>query len=307
MKVRRIGVSLKNNNKTIRFSDFINYMISFNGERMGFEGGERFFLFNEDESFFSGVVLSFKDQRRDCRARFQDGQFTIHTADILDDEKLIDFNFFAIKKDSLKGLYEYYHNSCSVHVLFALLRNKFNLLKADKISEYIADNIALGRERAEAKGKRVYTGRLSTLILVDDRDIPTVLAEYEKVKKIEMLFDAQQFAIGHAVALQRSSREVKVSYNITNSEQSNIERLSQGVVELAESVGFKKGSVSTVDGDDVERTISILNCPKRLGECDFETLAHRIDGLTVDNFHENEILVELKREINEGEYRALFN
>jgi hypothetical protein len=307
MKVRRIGVSLKNNNKTIRFSDFINYMISFNGERMGFEGGERFFLFNEDESFFSGVVLSFKDQRRDCRARFQDGQFTIHTADILDDEKLIDFNFFAIKKNSLKGLYEYYHNSCSVHVLFALLRNKFNLLKADKISEYIANNIALGREKAEAKGKRVYTGRLSTLILVDDRDIPTVLAEYEKVKKIEMLFDAQQFAIGHAVALQRSSREVKVSYNITSSEQSNIQRLSQGVVELAGSVGFKKGSVSTVDGDDVERTISILNCPKRLGECDFETLAHRIDGLTVDNFHENEILVELKREINEGEYRALFN
>ncbi|WP_264290258.1 hypothetical protein [Duffyella gerundensis] len=99
------------------------------------------------------------------------------------------------------------------------------MLKADKISEYIADNIALGREKAEAKGKRVYTGRLSTLILVDDRDIPTVLAEYEKVKKIEMLFDAQQFAIGHAVALQRSSREVKVSYNITNSEQSNIERL----------------------------------------------------------------------------------
>ncbi|WP_253917534.1 hypothetical protein [Klebsiella quasipneumoniae] len=257
--------------------------------------------------FFSGVVLSFKDQRRDCRARFQDGQFTIHTADILDDEKLIDFNFFVVKKSSLKGLYEYYHNSCSIHVLFALLRNKFNALKADKISNYIANNLALGREKAEAKGKREYAGRLSTSILIDNRDIPTVLAEYAKVKKIEMLFDAQQFAVGHAVALQRSSREVKVSFNITDSEQSNIDRLTQGVVELAGNVGFKKGSVSTVDSDDIERTISILNCPKRLGECEFEDLAHRIDGLTVGNFHENEILVELKREINEGEYRALFN
>ncbi|ECW2079786.1 hypothetical protein LWU99_004401, partial [Salmonella enterica] len=284
-----------------------NYLIPFNGERMGFEGGERFFLFHEDDVFFSGVVLSFKDQRRDCRARFQDGQFTIHTADILDDEKLIDFNFFVVKKSSLKGLYEYYHNSCSIHVLFALLRNKFNALKADKISNYIADNLALGREKAEAKGKKEYAGRLSTSILIDNRDIPTVLAEYAKVKKIEMLFDAQQFAVGHAVALQRSSREVKVSFNITDSEQSNIDRLTQGVVELAGNVGFKKGSVSTVDSDDIERTISILNCPKRLGECEFEDLAHRIDGLTVENFHENEILVELKREINEGEYRALFN
>lgn len=42
MKVRRIGISLTNKNKTIRFSDFINYLIPFNGERMGFEGGERF-------------------------------------------------------------------------------------------------------------------------------------------------------------------------------------------------------------------------------------------------------------------------
>lgn len=307
MKVRRIGITLKNNNKTIRFSDFINQLISFNGERMGFEGGERLFLFHEDDVFFSGVVLSFKDQRRDCRARFQDGQFTIHTDDVLDDEKLIDFNFFVVKKTSLKGMYEYYHNSCSIHVLFSLLRNKFNILKADKISKYIADNIALGQKKAESKAKSEYTGRLSTSILIDDRDIPTVLAEYAKVKKIEMSFDAQQFPVGHAVALQRSSREVKVSFNITDSEQSNMDRLTQGVVELAGNVGFKKGSVSTVDSDDVERTISILNCPKRLGECDFEDLAHRIDGLTVDNFHENEILIELKREVNEGEYRALFN
>lgn len=307
MKVRRIGVSLTNNNKTIRFADFINYMISSNGERSGFENGERFFLFHEDEVFFSGVVLTFKDQRRDCRARFQDGQFTIHTSDILNDEKLIDFNFFAVKRNSLKGLYEYYHNSCSIHIFFTYLRNKFNQLKADKVSEYTADNIALGRDKAETKGKKIYSGRLSTKVLIDERDIPTVLAEYAKVKKIEMSFDARQFTIGHAVALQRSSRDVKVAFNITNSEQSNITRLTQGVVELAESAGFKKGSVSTIDSNDVERTISILNCPKHLGDCDFDTLAHRIDGLNVSNFHENEILTELKREINEGEYRALFN
>ncbi|TAI82877.1 hypothetical protein [Pectobacterium versatile] len=307
MKVRRIGVSLVNQNKTIRFSDFIHYIVSLNGERLGFENGERFFLFHEDDVFFSGVVLTFKDQRRDCRARFQNGQFTIHTADIINDEKLIDFNFFAVNKYTLKGLYEYYHNSCSIHVLFALLRNKFNVLKADKISEYISDNISLGREKAEARGKKHYAGRLSTKVLIDGRDIPTVLAEYAKVRKIEMLFDAHQFSIGHAVALQRSSRDVKVSFNITDSEQSRIDRLAQGVVELAGNAGFKKGSVSTLDGDDVERTISIVNCPKFLGECDFETLAHRIDGLTIDNFHENEILAELKREIIEGEYRVLFN
>lgn len=52
MKVRRIGISLTNKNKTIRFSDFINYLIPFNGERMGFDGGERFFLFHEDDVFF---------------------------------------------------------------------------------------------------------------------------------------------------------------------------------------------------------------------------------------------------------------
>lgn len=307
MKVRRIGISLTNKNKTIRFSDFINYMLAASGERAGFENGERFFLFHEDESFFSGVVLTFKDQRRDCRARFQNGQFTIHTADILNDEKLIDFNFFVIKKSTMKGLYDYYHNSCSIWVLYALMRNKFRLLKADKVSEYVQNNLALGREKAENKAKKIYSGRFSTQILIDDRDIPTVLAEYAKVKKIEMSFDAQQFAIGHAVALQRSSREVKVAFNIVDSEQSNIARLTQGVVELAGNVGFKKGSASTVDNDDVERTISLLNCPKFLGECDFDNVAHRIDGLTVGNFHENAILTELKNEIEEGEYRVLFN
>lgn len=92
MKVRRIGISLTNKNKTIRFSDFINYMLAASGERAGFENGERFFCFMKMR-VFSGVVLTFKDQRRDCRARFQNGQFTIHTADILNDEKLIDFNF----------------------------------------------------------------------------------------------------------------------------------------------------------------------------------------------------------------------
>ena len=143
--------------------------------------------------------------------------------------------------------------------------------------------------------------------MIDDRDIPTVLAEYAKVKKIEMSFDAQQFAMGHAVALQRSSREVKLAFNIVDTEQSNIARLTQGVVELAANAGFKKGSASTVDSGDVERTISLLNCPKFLGECDFDNVAHRIDGLTVDNFHENAILTELKNEINEGEYRVLFN
>lgn len=307
MKVKRIGVTLTNNNKTIRFADFINYMISCNGEINGFENGERSFLFHEDDDFFSGVVLTFKDQRRDCRARFQDGQFTIHTSDILNDDKLIDFNFFAIKKSTMKGLYDYYHNSCSVWVLFALMRNKFRLLKADKVAGYIQANLALGRDKAENKAKKIYSGRFSTQILIDDRDIPTVLAEYAKVKKIEMSFDAQQFAMGHAVALQRSSREVKLAFNIVDTEQSNIARLTQGVVELAANAGFKKGSASTVDSGDVERTISLLNCPKFLGECDFDNVAHRIDGLTVDNFHENAILTELKNEINEGEYRVLFN
>ncbi|EDS5056121.1 hypothetical protein B1Q49_004773, partial [Salmonella enterica] len=184
----------------------------------------------------------------------------------------------------------------SVWVLFALMRNKFRLLKADKVSEYIQNNLALGRVKAENKAKKIYSGRFSTQILIDDRDIPTVLAEYARVKKIEMSFDAQQFAIGHAVALQRSSREVKLAFNIVDSEQSNIARLTQGVVELAGSVGFKKGSASTVDSDDVERTISLLNCPKFLGERNFDDVAHRIDGLTVDNFHENAILTELKRE-----------
>lgn len=307
MKVKRIGLKITNNNKTLDFNGFMAYLMSAEVKKYGYESGERFFLFSEDKNFYSGVILTFKDQRKDCRARFQDGKFTIHTKDVLSEDKLIDFNFFAFKKKSLRGLFEYYHNSCSIYVLFRFMRNHFENLKEEKKTQYIHDNRSIGAELAEKKATKMYSGRLVTQILLDERDIPSVLSEYAKVKKIEMSYYADHFSVGHAIALQKSSKEVKVTFNITDSEQSKIGALTAGVVELAGATGFKKGNVRTVDNDDVERTISILNSPKQLGECEFDSLAHKIDGLTVDNFADNSILVELKKEILEGEYHALFD
>ncbi|WP_455865012.1 hypothetical protein [Pantoea agglomerans] len=307
MRVRRVGLKLSNSNNKIKTDEFIEYLKSFNFKSFSYESGERFFLFHQDEEFITGVVLTFKDQKKDCRARMSDGKFIIHTSDVLKDEKLIDFNFFAIKKATLKGLYEYYHNSCSIHVLYALLRRSFNNLKEEVKSNFIKDNLSLGKEKAERKADRFFSGRLQTQILIDERDIVSVLADFSKVKKIEMSYYADQFNVGHATALQKRSKDVKVSFNIIDSEQSNVSILSESIKTLAETKGFKKGSVSTTDTDDIERVISIINMPKQLGECDFESLAFHIEGLTSENFHENEILLELKREITDGDYRELFN
>lgn len=310
MKVKYVGIKLKSNAKDISTESYYDELERLSGKIFEGTSSERHLFFNNSISkeYFYGLVVTLKDQKRFCKANMYGGEITLKAEDLLEDDKLVDFNFLAIRKDTNKGVFQYYHNSCSPSVFGDMCKKIFYEKKEFLIKkeyEKLAPNQAAYVDvKAHAKAKKKYSGRPFFAILVDDRDIEKIIRSYSEVKSLDVTFQAVESPTDSAIAAKQLSDTVTVKYRFEVKQDVN--NIAEAASQLLKRVGFVRGKAQAVDEFGEERMINLLNCPYDFGQEEFDELASRVDALKASEFTGNDILKDLEKILKDRNYAPTF-
>lgn len=301
MKIKSQGFSIINKNKHVQTSDIIDFLIKKSGHEIQRTDYNRQILLEEDGNYYTGLVLTFKNQKKNCLSKINKGLFEIKVEELTGDDKLVSFNFFCLNKKSLKGLYLYYRGSCSLNSLFSTWQTYSNqhfrgLIKNDMVS--------LGKSPSQAKVDAVnekYKDRLEFKIIVDTAGLMNMIDSFKEIKSAAFRFDSVDFTESEMIGVESFTRNTEVIFNISDNDKTKVQQVASGIQDLYSNIkGITKGVVTAVDYNKNDRLIDLLNSPCFFQEYEFDELAAHVNGVKNDNFSKNPIVVIIKDEIETG-------
>jgi hypothetical protein len=123
--------------KGISLNEFFAHLKSQHNVATKFGSYDRLLYISERDDYFLGLFLTVKDQRKVPEIQQAGEDYIVKVRDLDDDSSLIDFNFFAVNKTSAKGLYQHYHNSCSLNQFGLFCRRHYDDLRDAKIRWWV--------------------------------------------------------------------------------------------------------------------------------------------------------------------------
>ncbi|WP_312120269.1 hypothetical protein [Kosakonia cowanii] len=308
MKVKCLGFSITNENENINTADvFAKFITSSERVHHGTDQSRQI-LMKDDGDFYSGLVLTYRNQKKNCKSKIENGKFQLKVEDLTGDEKLVSFNFFSLKKSNLKGLFMYHYGSCPISGLFNNLQTMSN--------EHIREQNKLEIEQLGTKPKqkhikavnKKYNKRLEFNILVTKKDVQSILSEFKKINSAVFKLNYMDFKGGPMTAVEPFAKTTDIVFNIEPSERSKVGILSQRLADVYKNVTqIAKAKVIAVDHSNQERIVNFMNCPTFFDEYDYDFIAGHVDGLTNDNYTTNAVLDIIKEQILNGKNKNVFN
>lgn len=308
MKIKSQGFAIINPNININMTDIIDYFIKQSKHEIKRADYDRQILLSDDGKYYTGLVLTFKNQKKNCLSKIKDGKFEIKVEDLKGDDKLVSFNFFCINKISFKGLYLYYRGSCSLNSLFSSWQSYSNFIVRKKIRSEIS---ALGKKPDENKVDAIhkkYEKRLEFKVIIDKTNLVSMLTAFNEIKSATFRYDSVDFRESEMVGVEQFTRNTEVTFNISDNNKPKVKQIARSIDDMVSKIsGITKGVVSVVDHNKNERLIDLINSPCYFSEYDFDTIAQHVNGLTNDNYINNAIIALIKDEIENGSKKNEFN
>ncbi|GAB50134.1 hypothetical protein [Atlantibacter hermannii] len=308
MKVKSLGFSITNNNQNVDSTDVMNALIKSSTRIHNRMDYTRQILISESNGFYYGLVVTFRNQKKNCKSSIANGKFKLKVEELIGGDKLASFNFFCIKKQSLNGLYMYHHGSCSLNGLFTHLQtvsNEFIRLQCEK------EIAALGEKPAKkliTEINKKYKDRIGFSLITNKKDISAILREFKEIKHATFKFDYIDFKGGPLTPLEAFSNSTVVDFNIDPSDRKKVNALTQGLSDAYKSLnGIVKAKVIATDHSNVEKIVDFMNCPAFFETYDFDVIAEMADGVTDDNYVTNRIFDIIKDEMVNGKNKNVFN
>lgn len=294
MKVRFFGFTLDVVSKNLTHDQWAAYEDSKRLVLPDIAGANRFFLIdNTTNSDYSlGLVVTVKDQRKLCQLIDDAGGFKVRVSDIEEGSSLLDFNFFVINKASGTGLYQHYHQSCSVPSFGRLLSRSFNEFKKFKCESAFA---ALPTEEQTDKKRlkigKENAGRLKWTQLVRQEALDALLQELSRIKSFEYVLstptvEEDEFRPLSPYLTTKSSRLV---FGVGTPKGLIVESIASYV----RSGDAKSGHIEGEDDDGNPRSYSILENPDNFGEYEYDHVADQLNELDLGNFQDSWVIQEL--------------
>ncbi|KAB7619471.1 hypothetical protein [Alkalilimnicola sp. S0819] len=255
------------------------------------------FLFvdaDTDPNYYLGLIVTVKNQRTFCELRDSGKGFKVIVNKLDKNSNIMEFNFFVLNKRSHVGLYQHYHQSCSLGQGMRLLKKSFYQLKGDKRQAL--------REKLKSEGKteddaqelsfKKYKGYFKWEILVMKDNLEKVLAELKRIKFLEVelaYLEPEVSEFGQLSEFVRKQRR-KLSFI-----DSPVSALASAIVNSLSDADVEGGRVAGIDDEGLDRVIKIQNNPDNFGEMDYDSVAAHLHDLNVVDFTKSWVIAELKR------------
>lgn len=308
MQVKSLGFSITNENENINTIDVMNAFIKASSRKQDRADYTRRMLISEVNDSYYGLVVTFKNQKKNCMSKFIDGKFQLKVADLQGDEKLTTFNLFLLKKSNLRGLYMYHHGSCSLNALFSHLQTVSNEFIRNQNAEDIAKLGDKPKQKEVTAINKKYKKRFSFSIMTTKEDIKNILVQFKEIKKASFKFDYIDFKGGPMTPLEAFANSTTIDMSINPEDKYKVGQLSQAMSDTFDAMktGISKARVTAVDHSGIEKVIDFMDCPAFFESYDFDVIAEKINGLTNDNYTSNPVFDIIKDEILNGTNKNAF-
>lgn len=294
MQVLSYGISLSTENKQVEISDLFAYLALKNGIDNNQKSLLRRIYVNTsaDEDFFLGIIVTIKDQRRFLQLTSGGGALKVKVSDLKGENKLLEFNFFAINKANGLGLYQYYHGSCSPLTFGSYLRTEFRVL-ADALRDDALSKVEKkrGSKKVESSIRRKLRPPLEFQQLVKRENIEAVLDRYKKIVSFEYDVVAVESIAQYARPLSGLVR--KIRQRVRFNTESPKETLVRGIADMMPSIEKNSARVAVLNDDDEPVSIRVVGMPENFGEQDYDLVAEEMDDLDLTDFQAHPCLERL--------------
>ncbi len=197
MQVRFLGFNFSIDSKSLTLDDYVNNMIGRHGQSYKLSEHDRFLYFNStySENYYVGLLVTVKDQKTFCELVRNSGKLVVRVNELDENTNLMDFNFFIINKVTGLGVYQYYHQSCSLNSFGHFNNRRFSEFNDYMIETEIAETPQQLRTPAKEKSiKFKYRGKLSWEILVRSENLKNLIQEFQR----ELHFQSIQLHLNHS-------------------------------------------------------------------------------------------------------------
>lgn len=294
MHVRLLGFSFKSEGAGLSLETFANYLQAQRGASHDLGAHKRLLFVNPDynKTYYVGLLVTVKDQKTYCELVESGGKLTVKVNELDAASNLMDFNFFVINRKSGLGLYQYYHQSCSL--------NSFGYYCASRFSDHrkaVIDNAmeqSSPDELTVAKEKLIrkkHNARLRWEILVRKEKLKDLIEELERVKAFEYSFAS--LTVDEPKFKPLESHVRKESKRISFKVGSPVGKIASVLSGFVSSSDIESGKVIGTDVDGIDRVLRITDNPDNFGEYSYDDIAPRINSLNIEKFEESWVIQEL--------------
>lgn len=296
MKVRFFGFTVNASCKQLSLNNWASHVCTNKPDMQSVEQGQRLLLLNSQENpqYHLGLVVTVKDQRRFCQIVSSEGHVRLRVNEIAQDTGLMEFNFFVINKITGAGMYQHYHQSCSVASFGGLLTSSYSDFRKMKVKSAVeALSEADRTERKISSIKRNFAGRLNWTQLVRQEALAALIAELSSVKAFEYELSTPEV---HEDEFRPLSSHINArSSRIRFAVGTPVGLVASAISGFSKAGNAKKGRVEGVDSDGNPQYLSILDNPDNFGEHEFDDVADQLNDLDLDAFHNSWVIQELLR------------
>lgn len=280
MKTQLMGFSWELG-RGISIDEFFEHLATLKGQPEKFGDYDRLLYVGSRDGYYVGLFLKIKDQKRSTEITGSGDQFKVTVRSLAEGTNLVDFNFFIINKVTCRGLYQYYHQSCSLNQFGLFCSQQYDGLKESRIETDLKQH---GGDEAPAKMQRKvksqYKGSLRWENIVRSEKLEELLAALDTIK----FFDFTLTTIDDSDALLTPLKPfAKKQRRIVRFRPSS-DGVVNAIVSIVKSRGITQGRVGGVDAQNRECVYRLLENPDKFGEFEYDDIADE----TVFNLEEVE-------------------
>ncbi|PKN20393.1 MAG: hypothetical protein CVU71_00965 [Deltaproteobacteria bacterium HGW-Deltaproteobacteria-6] len=168
--------------KGISITDFYNYCRNTSGTPIY----KRFIYVDQSEKWLRGIVLTSKDIKAFTKLVRKPGKIMI-SPEAINDGELAHFNFFILNTENLRGYFQYYHGSTSIHSFGDTLKRKYRDLKHILIDQ-ACKKAEISQYEIPKSIRNKYDEYLKFEVVLLRKTFKEFMKEFTRVKNITVQF-----------------------------------------------------------------------------------------------------------------------
>lgn len=234
---------------------------------------ERFTYVDIVDGYHVGLIITTKDHSKFLEFSRDKMNAKLEARDLEDGKQLADFNFFAINQKTGKGIYQYYHQSCSIHGFGALCKLYYDNLKKQRIESAKEKVRAGGKEllpKDERKISKDYSGTLQYSVIVRAETFRSMVKELKRINSVTLTVSTLTYndTVFTPIALVAKNMTQKFTFE----KKSLIGNVVPTVLGVTGLDGVKRAKVEGVGEDGLDQVIKLYDTPDMFGEHDFDDI-----------------------------------
>lgn len=269
MKIKLLGIDLTVG-AGVSLADLFADIASKLGAPKEFSGYARFLYTADKDGYYVGLLITTKNHNKFLEFK-QDAQSAkLEARETSEGTKLADFNFFVINKNSGRGVYQYYHQSCSLNTFGLLLKSYYDELKTRRV---LAARAAIGTPtpKQERQINQRFKGTLTWATVVKKETFEKLISKFKQIRNIQINFAtlAYEETIFTPLAREASRLTQRYSFNA----DTPVGAIVKGVKAVFKETEVKGARAQGIGEDDLEAVVKLVDTPDYFGEFEFDKIA----------------------------------